>query len=161
MSQDYCPIFGRCIPCNDGYECVTQEEIDAWERENGKFYFTPVGGGWQSDSVTSAYNHDLKPGEKGPIDIRIGYTLMRRQQGHMSHAHAGIAQGGAHCTVCHTNFIGWPSCKSDFLAPLTRPTKYFEGQDELVRLLQSLGLNENDLITTVHLVARSLDRGYP
>jgi hypothetical protein len=86
----------------------------------------------------------------------------------MSHAHAGIAQGGAHCTVCHTNFIGWhacggtptpcgPSCKSDFLAPLTRPTKYFEGQDELVRLLQSLGLNENDLITTVHLVARSLE----
>jgi hypothetical protein len=40
---------------------------------------------------------------------------------------------------------------------LTRPTKYFEGQDELVRLLQSLGLNENDLITTVHLVARSLE----
>jgi hypothetical protein len=71
VSQEHCPYFERCYPCNDGYECVTQEEIDAWEREHGPF-----------DSNKSLagipYNHDLKPGEKGPIEWRIGYTLNRR-----------------------------------------------------------------------------------
>ncbi len=50
------------------------------------------------------------------------------------------------------------SGKDGFIAPLTQPTKYFQGQDELFRLLQLFGLNEQDTITTVHLVARALGK---
>ena len=46
----------------------------------------------------------------------------------------------------------------DFLMPLERPTKFFKEQPELVRCLQSAGLNERDMITMVHLVARALEK---
>lgn len=49
----------------------------------------------------------------------------------------------------------------DFLAPLKYPTKYFEGQDNLVRLLRSFGLNEKNVVTTVHLVARAIEKASP
>jgi hypothetical protein len=73
VSQEHCPYFERCYPCNDGYECVTREEIDAWEREHGPFDM-------EKSTAGIAYNHDLKPGEKGPIELRIAYTVNRRHR---------------------------------------------------------------------------------
>ena len=73
-----CPALGICIGCNHGYECVRQDEIDAWEKTHGKFNFQNVGGGWISKSLDGVpYNYDLKFNEMGPIEHRIGYTLYR------------------------------------------------------------------------------------
>jgi hypothetical protein len=46
----------------------------------------------------------------------------------------------------------------DFLAPLTEPTMYFQGQDDLTKLLLSFGLSDKDMVTTVHLVARAVEK---
>jgi hypothetical protein len=44
---------------------------------------------------------------------------------------------------------------SDFLAPITEPTRYFAGQEELYKFLWAIGLEEKNIITIIHLVARA------
>ena len=68
MPAEFCPALHHCIGCNEGYECVDLATIQAWEPEHGKF-------DW---SKASAAYVDVAPGEKGPIEWRIGYTLNRR-----------------------------------------------------------------------------------